>query len=91
MVRQQLGLYAILNSTACSREQARLEYGGSFQREGHAMQQWEYMLNDMFTGARDVDERHLNSLGEEGWELVNIVFNTSGEITLAIMKRPKVG
>ena len=54
------------------------------------MQQWDYMLTDMFTGARDVDERHMNSLGEEGWGLVNLVFTVSGEITLAIMKRPKV-
>ncbi|UCG82906.1 MAG: hypothetical protein JSW38_12125 [Dehalococcoidia bacterium] len=54
------------------------------------MQQWEYMFTDMFTGARDVDEKHLNSLGEEWWELVNVVFSTSGEITLAILKRPKV-
>jgi len=54
------------------------------------MQQWEYMFTDTFTGARVVDEKHLNSLGEEGWELVNVVFNASGVITLAILKRPKL-
>ncbi len=55
------------------------------------MQKWEYMLSDMFTGSRDVDEKYLNSIGDEGWELVNTVFNASGEITLAVLKRTPPG
>ena len=52
------------------------------------MQKWEYMFTDMFTGHRDVDEKYFNSLGEEGWELVTVVFSKSGEIKLGILKKP---
>ena len=55
------------------------------------MQQWNYMFTDMFTGSREMDEKHFNALGEEGWELVTAAFNASGEMRLAILKRTKLG
>ena len=51
-------------------------------------QKWEYMLTDMLRGPREQDERYLNDLGQEEWELVSVTVDASGEIRLAILKRP---
>ena len=53
-------------------------------------QKWEYMLTDMLRGPRETDERYLNDLGEEEWELVTAIPDASGEIKLAILKRPVI-
>ena len=52
-------------------------------------QKWEYMLTDMLRGPREQDERYLNELGQEEWELVSTIPDASGGIKLAILKRPQ--
>jgi hypothetical protein len=52
-------------------------------------QKWEYMVTDMLRGPREADERYLNELGEEEWEMVTAIPDAAGEIRLAILKRPR--
>ena len=57
------------------------------------MNRWEYLY---FTDVeKETSTLHppghkekLNELGKEGWELVNVVFNQSGEVKKLYFKRP---
>jgi hypothetical protein len=49
------------------------------------MQQWEYNVTE-FQGS---DLRSLNKLGEEGWELVAVLPETTTSRALIVLKQPK--
>ncbi len=44
---------------------------------------WEYQT------LRDPDEETLNSLGEDGWELVSVIYDPESGYTEAFLKREK--
>lgn len=54
------------------------------------MTQWEYVvvLLDEENEGTGAEERHLDRLGEEGWELVSVVV-TRGAQRIAYMKRAR--
>lgn len=50
------------------------------------MQKWEYHRVDLTS---DFPEGELNALGEDGWELVALVWHNIQSLYTAFLKRPK--
>lgn len=54
------------------------------------MKRFEYYATSVQSLASDLDVR-LDELGEEGWELVCVVYDTAADSHTAFLKREKAG
>ena len=76
---------ALYNERAESAElKERLNNGGT--QMSNEPTQWEYKTLDTQTR---FDEKELNKLGKEGWEITATGTNISGETVQAVLKRPR--